>query len=274
MAHSSVASTLPGDLDPTREQLAERKDNDSDFATASRGLLVSIFCSNDKLAENFLPKLIEWYRSRDSLSITDQRILRETFQRLGTKAKDVGPVLIEDFDDSYSCDIIVKLGSDMVPLLIAKAKESLKDDRWRGLEYLQTLTKFGNHAIPALPLLLESLKSPEPIFRVALVKSLGDLTALSDKVVPELIKCLHDEKCIVRAAAASSLGNFIDHSDLIVPVLIAALKDEYADVRASALESLLKLGLKHPGVRDAVRLAQQDRHPYVRLLATEALDKK
>ncbi len=259
----------PVDREAVKELDAERRNR---FPDGLGEVIISAFCSSDKLAEKHLAKLIKWYRHQESDYGVQADALRQVFQRLGPQAKAAGPALIDTLDNYYVPDVLVTLGPDMVPLLIAKVKALQAEDNGTRLNGLEILAKFGDQAAPALPLFFEALESPELQYRIRVIEALGTLRGLSEQVVPELLKTLRDKRCLVRAAAATSLGQFKDRREVIVPALIAALSDDYADVRAAALESLLKFGLNHPGLRDVVQQAKQDRHPYVRLLATEALN--
>lgn len=240
---------------------------------------VRALLSNPALVEEFQSKFKEW--SDKELIDWDDREFLELLKTLGPKMREIGPIILENHSDSTDLkSAFVALGPDMVPVLIANAKASLEAyqanpdaDYWTSSTAMKLLPEFGEAALPACPVILDFAHSPNRHYRAAALDAMGKTLALHDRAFPELLKGLKDSRCIVRAAAASSLGIFTDRGDVIVPALAAALKDDYADVRAAALESLIKLSLDRPGIRDAVRLAQQDRHPYVKLLATEALEK-
>ncbi len=262
----------PDDKETSKELLAERNRRFGESVQSLRQVLISVVCTNDKLAERLIPKLIEWYRDPDGTWEVRHEALEPCFQRLGPKAKAVGPMLIENIHEFGIPDVIGALGPEMVPLLVEEAKRT--KDPWEKLKYLARVAKFGEHALPALPVFQEILNSSDSHNKVRAIEHLALLQSLSEKVYPELIKRLRDDQCIVRAAAASGLGTFANHRDLIIPELMSALQDDYADVRAAAVESLIKLDPQLKQVRNALQLATKDRHLYVRLLLNEALQAK
>jgi hypothetical protein len=204
----------------------------------------------------------------------------EFLRQAGPKAKSLGPAFIKKRPAQYRKETFVAFGTDMVPLMVEDARQQLRqyerepEKYWAETESIELLPEFGTAGEAGWPVILDYLKSSNTDFRILALRTVEKMPGLHQKALPELVGALKDSRCIVRAAAASSLGLFKDHSTTVIPTLIEVLNDDYADVRASALESLIKLGVDHPGVRDAVRKAQLDPHPYVKLLATETLEKK
>ncbi len=262
----------PKDQETAKELQAERNRRFGDDIEYLRQVLISAICANDKLAEQMLPKLIEWYRDPGCDWFVRREVLEPCFMRLGPKAKAAAGDLIDNFHSFDAPDVIVALGPDVVPLLMEKAEGPAEP--WTQLKYLALLAKFDKHARPALPIFWKVLESGHPLQRVAVIKYLGQLPSLSAEVTPELIKRLKDDRCEIRSAAVTSLGAFAESKDVIIPALIAAMQDDYAEVRAVAVESLVKLGLDQAPVRTALQSATEDRHPCVRMLANEALQKK
>ncbi|MDB5336418.1 MAG: putative lyase [Planctomycetaceae bacterium] len=240
---------------------------------------VGSLLSNPKLVEKFLPDLAEWCRK--GLVPWDNPAFMRSFKRLQPEAAYVAQALLEKSYPESCLTAIRTLGPDIVPILIANAREALEvyqasseQDDWTSSQYLELLPDWPTAAVTAWPVILEYANSPNPHFRAAAYEALGKIPGLHDTARPELLKGLQDPRCIVRVAAAHGLGLISGQNRVVCPALMRALADDFADVRGAALESLVKLGVDEPGVRDAIQKLTQDPHSYVRLLATDVLSPK
>ena len=262
---------IPPDLAEQRANLFPKGWADFMPQTAVLSLL-----SNPILVERFLPEMSEW--TKKDLVEWDDPFLLANLKQLGSKAKSLGPVLLnESYRESCKAAFVL-LGPDMVPFLIEEAQEELKCYQadpeagyWTSSTALELLPHWPTAAVEAWPVILDFSHSSNPHYRAAALEAFGKIKGLHDDAQPELLKGLRDPRCIVRTAAARALGTFPYNREVIIPNLIAALQDDYADVRIAAIESLVKLGLNQPGVRAAIHQAKQDRHPSVKLLASEVL---
>ncbi len=235
--------------------------------------------SNPRLLERFLPLLDEWSRKR--LIAWDDPLVLQNLQRLRPKAAFLAESLLDRLDSEKCVAVIRTLGPDIVPFLIANAREGLRrsqakpeGDYWTSAPALELLPNWPTPAVTAWKVLLDYSNSPNPHYRAVAYEVLGKIRVLHGKALPELLKGLRDPRCIVRVAAAHGLGLISGRDSVVCPALIGVLSDDFADVRVAALESLVKLGVDEPGVRDAIQKLTQDPHPYVRLVALEVLSPK
>jgi HEAT repeat protein len=241
-------------------------------------MAIKALMSNPKLSDRCLPKLFTLLQN-DKFAWRDSELM-EFVKQAGPKAKELGPAFIENRSAKYHTAAFVALGPEMVPLLIANAQRQLHQYEAEPAKYwfpttsMELFPEFGSAAEIAWPVIQDYLKSSNSQFRILAFYTVEKMSGLHEKSLPELIQGLKDSRCIVRVAAASSLGAFHSQREVVVPALIEALRDDYADMRAAALESLAKLGIDQPGVREVFQNAQLDSHPYIKLLATETLEKK
>jgi HEAT repeat protein len=99
----------------------------------------------------------------------------------------------------------------------------------------------GEVGRPAVPVLINGLKSGNPIFLQAVTNALGRIGA---PAVPALIKTLSnpDEKVLARQYAAVALTKINDNTKEIVSALTQRLDDDNSVIRRSAAGALGKIG--------------------------------
>lgn len=243
-------------------------------------IAVRSLLSNSRLLDRFLPNLAEW--SEKDLVPWNAPVLLQNLKRLRPQATDIAETLLDRSHLDGCMEALRTLKPDIVPILIERARSELQEyqekpdgDYWTSSTYLELLPHWPTAAVTAWPVILEYGNSPNYHYRAAAYEALGKIQGLHDQALPVLLKGLRDPRCIVRVAAANGLGLFSDEKQkrVAVPALIAALEDSYADVRAAALESLVKLGVDQPGVREAIQKVTLDPHPYVSLVAKEAMQR-
>jgi len=99
----------------------------------------------------------------------------------------------------------------------------------------------GSLAKPAIPSLVQVLKSQDQGTRISAANALGEIHSDPDLVIPPLIECLDDKLDDLPEAAASALAKFGARSKAAVPKLVKMLSDKEDDVRAAAAEALKKI---------------------------------
>jgi HEAT repeat protein len=99
----------------------------------------------------------------------------------------------------------------------------------------------GEVGRPAVPVLIDGLKSGNPVFLQAVTNALGRIGA---PAVPALIKTLSNpsEKVLARQYAAIALTKINDNAKEIVSALTRALDDDNSVIRRSAAGALGKIG--------------------------------
>jgi HEAT repeat protein len=231
--------------------------------------------TNPILLNRYLPQLEEWTK-KDLVDWEDESFLIH-LRELGPKALKAGPVLFQKLKVDFP---ITDFGPEATSLLIEEAEQAIKIDEMDTYVHhhsplpgsLQRFAQIGDAAAPAGPLLHRYLASKQFTFRIGAIEAFSKIPKLRDNVLPQILSALSDKQCRVRTAAAVSLKEFTspNQKEMIVKKLSPATKDEFADVRAAALETLLALAPTHPETQSAIQHGKQDRHPYVRLLATQA----
>jgi len=196
---------------------------------------------------------------------------------IGSSAREAGPLLVSYLEDflrgGAASDALVRIGPEMIPLLVAELTRVRSPLEKPPLRTMQTLGRFGARAESAVPALIALLEHEDRNVRTAAALALGDIGLPQDVVVPALLKTLRDPRASVRAQAAAGLGHFRAEADTTIKPLIAALKDDYADVRAAAATALGELG---PAVRPALPSLKdlaRDPHVYVQVMAQHAAEK-
>jgi HEAT repeat protein len=167
------------------------------------------------------------------------------------------------------------LTAEVVPLLIDKMLHDYADSRLKAalveqlnglplisLNYVPAsgrralaafeLGEIGPLAKPAIPPLIQVLKSQDQGARIPAANALGEIHSDPDIVIPALIECLDDKLDDLPEAAASSLAKFGRQAKAAVPKLVKMLTDKEDDVRAAAAEALKKIdpeAAPKPGVK-------------------------
>jgi HEAT repeat protein len=110
----------------------------------------------------------------------------------------------------------------VVPNLIAMlADKSLTADMARHTA-IQALGKIGT---PAVPLLLQALRNPEPLVRDGAANALYAMGAQASAATPALVAALDDSESFVRGMAAAALGAIGVGAQQAVPALLRLLND-------------------------------------------------
>jgi hypothetical protein len=107
-----------------------------------------------------------------------------------------------------------------------------------------------------VPVLLDVLKSDNPVARIQAMKALGGLGDRATKAVPALTDALRSPDANVRGEAAHTLAEMAAAAGPAVPALIELLKDKSAGVRQEAVVGITRIGLSpNEEAKDAARTA-------------------
>jgi outer membrane protein assembly factor BamB/HEAT repeat protein len=124
---------------------------------------------------------------------------------------------------------------------------------------------------PAIPLLVELLRSPSVSIRRGAVNELVDLTPHTEWIQPALQRALRDEDEVVAGDAARALGALGKRASPSVPALVATLSHADPYVRVYAAEALASIGPSAATATSALAETLGDPLPGVRWAACEAL---
>ena len=142
--------------------------------------------------------------------------------------------------------------------------EALKDEDYNVRNI--ALNALENLGRPAVPALLEALRSRYVHLHVEVARILGNLK--DERAVPGLIESLKEQYPTIRNAATYALAEI---GKPAIPDLIKVLKSRNSDVRAAAAEALGEIG--DEAAREPLAIALTDRNERVRYAAAEALGK-
>jgi HEAT repeat protein len=104
------------------------------------------------------------------------------------------------------------------------------------------LSKLGPAAAPAVPALIDALKSPQTLVRQNAALALGEVGPGAKAAVPALAEALRDREWVVRRQAAVALGRLGPDARPAVPALERLTRDANSLVSKAAREALQKVG--------------------------------
>ncbi len=133
---------------------------------------------------------------------------------------------------------------------------------------VQLLSGFG---LPAVPALLDSLKSPRSLRRAGALQALIQTRPIPPELVPALTDCLKDRDRSIRYLAVKGLGELGALAQAAVPKLVEMLKDSDESIRVSAGDALLNMGPAAVSALD--QAASQQENPQLRARAEMLLKK-
>jgi hypothetical protein len=162
----------------------------------------------------------------------------------------------------------------VAPATIEELVAGLKDPN--PAKRRQSATGLGRHgprAVVAVPALVAVLKGDkEPAVRSQAAEALGGIGTSARGAVPDLLNALKDEDALVRETAAEALADIKFDGPKVVPALVALLADADMNVRCAAAHSLGDFGAAaQSAVAELKKVQQQDKHPFVREAAADAL---
>jgi HEAT repeat protein len=138
------------------------------------------------------------------------------------------------------------------------------------------LMELGPYASPALPALLEGMKSTNWRVRFNAVMALPSIGYESAEYVPPVLRLLSDPEATVRMRAMDGLTTFGPLAKTALPEVRQSLRDTNQMVRASALLFLDRVltDEEFSAVRDEVVRAKQDPDPTVSGMANYVLTQR
>ena len=117
----------------------------------------------------------------------------------------------------------------------------IKNRQPQTLTTFYALAKMGTNALPALPLMIQSLADKDEEAVGSAINALGELHLQPDLVVPALTNFLMPSQPGLCVIAAEALGKFGPSARPAVPLLQRLLNDSIPMVRESATNALLKI---------------------------------
>jgi HEAT repeat protein len=115
------------------------------------------------------------------------------------------------------------------------------NDTARQVQGAYGLSQLGHEAKPAVPSLIDALKSPEALVRQNAALALGTIGSEAKEAVPGLSDALNDSEWTVRRQAAVSLGQIGPDAAGAVPKLQQLQKDPNDLVRRAAQDAIGKI---------------------------------
>jgi HEAT repeat protein len=176
--------------------------------------------------------------------------------------------------DAPQADRIVRSLASLGPRVVPHAQRALKDPDRRATA-LQMLGRLGPEAAPAVPNLVEVLKSEDPTVRAEVLQILGDIGPQAEPAVAAATTALEDPDRNVVLTASYCLGKIGPQAKAAIPGLRKLLASDDKVVRLTALWSLLQIGPKSEALVEAALPVLTDslanNLDYVRLEAATAL---
>jgi HEAT repeat protein len=218
------------------------------------------------LAKEVLPALLENFRDRrEPVHRASERTL-STLRETGAEA--LGS-LLSDRDSWVRCRAAAAL-APLAPYAkgaISPLVEALHDSDFCVTE--KSAIALGAIGEPAVPILLEALKSSDATYRKGAAEALGYMSpAIQSRVAGALLPSLKSPDEFVRGEAAMRITNM---GKLGIPVFLTALKEPDVDLRQRAVDGLGEIGVPTPEVVDALIALFRDPQRTIRLKASVVL---
>ena len=180
---------------------------------------------------------IEILRNRDLNYNDERRVARERLAQIGRPA--VGPLIrCLDFDAAapydyempfQAAEVLAEIGPDakaaipkLVPLLDDHSSEHVLAGENLAMRCASTLGMIGE---PALPAVLDALKSPDWRTRNAALWALKVMGPKAHSAIPAVVALFRDPDANVRSAAVDALGGMGPETEKAIPDLVVLLGD-------------------------------------------------
>ena len=159
-------------------------------------------------------------------------------------------------------------GTNAIPILLKLL--TVPGEEWKANFAFSVL---GPTAKPAVPALVEMLKSKNPDVRLAVVYSLGSIGPAAADAVPALIEHVYDNNLYVKINTRHTLSSIHAQSEKVVPLLIESLNELHRtnDSYVASIIALGKFGNEAKTAFPTVLQFLNDTNLAVRALAADAL---
>jgi len=130
------------------------------------------------------------------------------------------------------------IGKEGLPPLMEMLADPRSPYRRRAVYAIKDMNHQPEVALPALPLLIESLNDTDSEVASAAAMALGNLAMVADTSVRALAGSLQNPDDYVRRCAAESLEKFRENARAAMPALLNALRDPDDAVRRAVTNAL------------------------------------
>lgn len=144
-------------------------------------------------------------------------------------------------------DALQRMGAPAAPHVVALLSETRYGGRDTGMALLRA------YGPQACPLLIASLKDPQPLIRAGVAATLGRFPSDILGSLEPLRMAARDPHPAVRVAALEALGKMQDRATQVIPDLIQALGDRTPEVQVQAASSLRVFGNQAAAAVEALR---------------------
>jgi HEAT repeat protein len=194
-------------------------------------------------ARSALPALLK------AINDSDFQVREETANAIAQIAPDKGEVAIPELTKLMNDPEITawadraavglaKMGKLAMPIFLTALTNGAVHVRSRAAFHLQDL---GTNALPAVPMLVETLADEDWIPAQAACWTLGALRAEPELVVPALAKLVEGPKAGCRMPALVALGRFGERAHAALPAVVRAFNDSDPEVREAATNAVRKI---------------------------------
>jgi HEAT repeat protein len=163
------------------------------------------------------------------------------FEALGASASNAVPTLIGMLRNSSepdtawrASDALGWVGTPAVAPLVEVISDGRKPDREAAVNAFGHMRNLGTSGLPAVPLLLRLLTSPDANSRGLAARALGNIALEPQTVLPALVRILDDPDIRAREHATCALANFDQDAKFAIPKLLSnrekAEQDERSDI--------------------------------------------
>jgi HEAT repeat protein len=196
---------------------------------------------------------------------------------LGPEAASAVSALISALEDGdtqvwfHSVTALARIGSAAKPAIPALL-EDLKSGGRRGAnaKWYRSAFALGNMGPTSLPQLTAALTDSHAGVRAGVAKALGWLAEEAAVALPDLIALLQDEEEEVRRNAAESIGKI---GPSAIPAIAIALDSPDHNARKAALTAVTTLGVKaQPLLKNLIKLTKENETPDLQAGALNSLN--
>ena len=210
-------------------------------------------------AKAAIPTLMKLFKTYDGHAIFDGGQTDPVYTAIAIQeiepAETAIPVFIQSLSnpDPYVQNITVQvlkwIGAPAVPSMMELLKSGNWTVRLAAIEILGTIGAEAKTAVPSLTLMLQARSSR---IRSYAATALGDIGLEAKTAIPALMELLRDPK--VQLNAIYALGQIGSDAHVVVPALMELLRDPKVSVRQAATEALGEIG---PQAKAAIPLLTQ-----------------